>query len=182
MPDAKPGAFTPVFILGFARSGSSLLEQLLAQLPGFAAGDEFAPTAELAAALPRLAGGAAYPEALDELLVGEHLRLPDRLRAIYEEKRETLGLVRPGVRFVTDRSFSNFWHIGLIKLLYPEAPIIHVLRHPYDLLLANMAHDRKLEGNAQAGMAGTRALLRAACGYDPPFPRPAHLALHAGAL
>lgn len=153
LPRAKAGAFTPVFLLGFARSGSSLLEQLLAQLPGFAAGDEFAPIGELAEAIPRLTGsGAEYPEALDELLVGDNLHLPDRLRSIYEGKREALGLVRPGVRFVTDRGLSNFWHIGLIKLLYPEAPIIHVLRHPYDLMLANMAQDRKLEGNAQAGM------------------------------
>ncbi len=153
LPRAKPGAFTPVFLLGFARAGSSLLEQLLAQLPGFAAGDEFAPIGELAAVLPRLAGSdAAYPEALDELLVGDNLNLPDRLRGIYEGKRARLGLVRPGVRFITDRAFSNFWHIGLIKLLYPEAPIIHVLRHPQDLMLANMAQDRKFEGNAQAGL------------------------------
>jgi Flp pilus assembly protein TadD len=153
LPRAKPGAFTPVFLLGFARSGSSVLEQLLAQLPGFAVGDEFGAIGELAEALPRLTGSeAGYPEALDELLVGDNAHLPDRLRAIYEGKRERLGLVRPGVRFVTDRAFTNFWHIGLIKLLYPEAPIIHVLRHPNDLMLANMAHDRKFEGNAQAGL------------------------------
>ena len=153
LPRAGHGAFTPVFLLGFARAGSGLLEQLLAQLPGFAAGDEFAPMAELAEALPGLAAGADYPAALDELLVGDNLRLPDRLRAVYEEKRIRLGLARPGVRFITDRGLTNFWHIGLIKLLYPEAPIIHVLRHPYDVMLANMMHDRKFEGNAQAGLA-----------------------------
>ncbi len=153
LPRAKPGAFTPVFLLGFARSGSAVLEQLLGQLPGFAIGDEFAPIGELAGAVPRLVGTQApYPEALDELLVGENQELPGRLRALYEGKREKLGLLRPGVRFITDRALSNFWHIGLIKLLYPEAPIIHVLRHPYDLMLANMAQDRKFEGNAQAGL------------------------------
>lgn len=151
--DAKPGTFTPVFLLGFARSGSALLEQLLGQLPGFAIGDEFGAIGELAGAIPRLAGTeTAYPEALDELLVGDNQELPGRLRALYEGKREKLGLLRPGVRFITDRALSNFWHIGLIKLLYPEAPIIHVLRHPYDLMLANMAQDRRLEGNAQAGL------------------------------
>jgi len=150
---AGAGAFTPVFLLGFARAGSSLLEQLLAQLPGFAIGDEFGAIGELAATLPRLTSSdTPYPEALDELLVGDNLQAPDRLRGIYEGKRERLGLVRPGVRFITDRAFSNFWHLGLIKLLYPEAPIIHVLRHPLDLLLANMAYDRKFEGNAQAGL------------------------------
>ncbi len=151
--DAKPGAFTPVFLLGFARSGSAVLEQLLGQLPGFAIGDEFAPIGELAGAIQRFTGtDTAYPEALDELLVGDNQELPGRLRALYEGKREKLGLLRPGVRFITDHALSNVWHIGLIKLLYPEAPIIHVLRHPYDLLLANMAQDRKLEGNAQAAL------------------------------
>jgi tetratricopeptide (TPR) repeat protein len=151
--DATPGAFTPVFLLGFARSGSALLEQLLAQLPGFAMGDEFGAIGELAKVIPRLTDSdAAYPEALDDFLIGDNQELPGRLRGIYEDKRERLGLMRPGVRFITDRAFSNFWHIGLIKLLYPEAPIIHVLRHPYDLMLANMAQDRKFEGNAQAGL------------------------------
>jgi tetratricopeptide (TPR) repeat protein len=153
LPRGRKGAFTPVFILGFARSGSAVLEQLLAQLPGFAAGDDFAPIGELAELVPRLSGSETpFPEALDELLIGDNALLPDRLRALYENKRARLGLLRPGVRFITDRALSNFWHIGLIKLLYPDAPIIHVLRHPYDLMLANMAHDRKFEGNAQAGL------------------------------
>lgn len=153
LPRAQPGSFAPVFLLGFARSGSSLLEQLLGQLPGFAIGDEFGGIGELAGMIPRLAGTEdGYPEALDEMLVGENQDMPGRLRALYEARRARLGLLRPGVRFVTDRSFANFWHIGLIKLLYPEAPVIHVLRHPYDLMLANMAQDRKLEGNAQAGL------------------------------
>ncbi len=153
LPRARAGAFTPVFLLGFPRSGSSLLEQLLAQVPGFAAGDEAAPVAGLADEVARLAGGdAAYPEALDSFIAGDGVELPDRLRAVYESRREKLGLLRQGVNFITDRAASNFWHLGLIKLLYPEAPVIHVLRHPYDLVLSNFAQDRRLEGNAQASV------------------------------
>ncbi|MBU6425241.1 MAG: sulfotransferase [Rhodospirillales bacterium] len=153
LPRAAAGGFTPVFLLGFPRAGSSLLEQLLAQIPGFVPGDEAAPVAAVAKAAPGLLGG-DYPECLDEMLVGEAAHAPDRLREMYEAPRRAAGLARPEVRFIIDRAASNIWHLGLIKLLYPEAPVIHVLRHPYDLVLSNIAQDRKLEGNAQAGLPG----------------------------
>ncbi|MDE2318179.1 MAG: sulfotransferase [Rhodospirillales bacterium] len=153
LPRAEAGAFTPVFLLGFPRAGSSLLEQLLAQISGFAPGDEAGPVAELTKAAAGMLGG-EYPECLDEMLVGNEAGVPGRLREMYEAPRRAMGLARLGVRFITDRAGSNAWHLGLIKLLYPEAPIIHVLRHPYDLVLSNIAQDRKLEANAQAGLPG----------------------------
>ena len=150
---AAVAARQPVFLLGFARSGSSLLEQLLAQVPGFAAGDEFFPVADLNEVIPALAGAArGYPEALDQSLVGDGWLLPERLRQRYEEARMRLGLARPEVKFVTDRSASNHWQLGLIKLLFPEAPVIHVLRHPLDVVLSNFGQDRRLEGNCGVSM------------------------------
>lgn len=148
---AQPAAFTPVFLLGFPRAGTGLLEQLLAQVQGVAVGDSMAPLADMVPALSALLGG-EYPEALDNLLIGDGVELPTRLRGLYEAARQQQGLVRPQTRFVTDRCVSNAWHLGLIKLLYPEAPIIHVLRHPYDLMLSNIAQDKKLEADAQIGL------------------------------
>jgi len=153
LPRAGAGPFMPVFLLGFPRSGTGLLEQLLAAMPGFAAGDEYCPVADLVPDVQRLTGSAnPYPEALDDALVGEGGSLSEHLRALDAQRRARAGLLRPGVRFITDRAGSNIWHLGLIKLLYPEAPIIHVLRHPYDLMLSNLAHDRKLEGNCNASV------------------------------
>ena len=152
MPRAPaPAGPAPVFLLGFPRSGSSLLEQLLAQVPGFAAGDDFAPVEELLPLVGKLAGAteaADYPEALDATLVGDGLDLPARLRDRYAEARAAAGLAAPGVRFVTDRSPGNVWHLGLIKLLFPDALVIHVLRHPFDVMLSNLGQERKLEANA----------------------------------
>jgi tetratricopeptide (TPR) repeat protein len=143
----------PVFLLGFPRSGTSLLEQLLGQVPGFASGDEFFPVADLSEMVPALAGvGRSYPEALDQALVADGWALPEQLRQRYEAARAQLGLARPEVKFITDRGASNHWQLGLIKLLFPEAPIIHVLRHPLDVMLSNLAQDRRIEGNCGVSM------------------------------
>ncbi len=150
MPRAAPPAVQPVFILGFPRSGSALLEQMLAQVPGFAAADDYAPVEELLPLVGKLAGGTddtAYPEALDATLVGDGLDLPALLRDRYLGARRAAGLAGEGVRFITDRAVGNPWHLGLIKLLFPEALIIHVIRHPFDVMLSNLAQERRLEGN-----------------------------------
>ncbi|WP_298281446.1 sulfotransferase [Acidocella sp.] len=153
LPRAGGAPVQPVFLLGFARAGTGLLEQMLAQVPGIVAGDEAYPAAALAGEVTRFAGGAAnYPEALDELLVGDGALIPDQLRALYLARRARRGLLRGEAKFITDRGGETVWHLGLVKLLFPEAPVIHVLRHPYDLMLSNLAQDRKLEANAQVGL------------------------------
>jgi tetratricopeptide (TPR) repeat protein len=157
-PDAlgKPGPL-PVFLLGFPRSGTSLLEQLLAQVPGFAPGDDFAPVERLIELVQNFAfrtDGAApvYPAALDSTLVGDGLDTPSRLRALQAANWAAAGLAGPEQRFITDRAPGNVWHLGLIKLLFPDAPVIHVLRHPFDLMLSNLAQERKLEANCGVSM------------------------------
>jgi tetratricopeptide (TPR) repeat protein len=142
---------TPVFLIGFPHSGTSLLEQILARLPIFAPADGFAPISALAADLPALAG-LPYPEGLTESLIGDGQSIPRELRRRYLARLRERGIVTDQT-FVTDRGPDNHWHIGLMKLLFPEAPIIHVLRHPYDVLLGNFAHDRKLEANAGISLA-----------------------------
>jgi hypothetical protein len=155
LPRAEPEANAPqpVFLLGFPRSGTSLLEQMLAPLGGFAPGDEFAPVAELATLLPRLTETEQpYPEAMDQLLFGAGLDVPAQLRARYLRARERVGLARPGVRFFTDRAASNVWHLPLIKLMFPQAPIIHMIRHPLDIMLSVLSQDKRLEGNCHVSM------------------------------
>jgi tetratricopeptide (TPR) repeat protein len=143
----------PVFLIGFPHSGTSLLEQMLARVENFAPADGFAPIAALADLVPQLTGGGdAYPHALGDTLIGDHQSLPAELRRRYLATLRNTGIA-PTQAYVTDRGPDNHWHLGLIKLLFPEAPIIHVIRHPYDVLLGNFAHDRKLEANAGISLA-----------------------------
>jgi Flp pilus assembly protein TadD len=139
-PTAAP---RPVFLLGFPGSGTSLLEQLLAKIPGFTAADDFAPVAELLN-LPELAN---YPDCLSDFLIGDGEGRLARLRDRFLQDLAAAGLVTKDHRFVTLRAANDAWHLGLIKLLFGDAPIIHLLRHPLDIAATNFARDQKLDAN-----------------------------------
>jgi Tfp pilus assembly protein PilF len=143
LPRAPTATPQPVFLLGFPGSGTSLLEQLLGQITGIAAADGFAPISGLLD-LPELAG---YPECLTEMLIGEVQHLPAQLRNRYLERLSAAGIATQGEAFVTLRAADNAWHLGLIKLLFPDAPVIHVIRHPLDVITANFYRDKKLEAD-----------------------------------
>jgi hypothetical protein len=144
----EPGPL-PVFLLGFPGSGTSLLEQLLAKIPGFAPADTGAPIADLLK-LPALAN---YPECLPDFMIGDGERALSALRIQYLQNLVTAGIVAKEQPFVTLRSSGDAWHLGLIKLLFPEAPILHLLRHPLDVVFTNFARDRRLEANCAVSLA-----------------------------
>jgi len=113
----------PIFIVGLPRSGSTLLEQILACHPGVEGTRELT---DLPAVVAGIGAGAAppYPESvasLDRAAVAA-------LAADYLSRtatHRTLG--RP--RFV-DKMLLNYAHIGLIHLMFPQAAIIDARRHP----------------------------------------------------
>jgi hypothetical protein len=47
-----------------------------------------------------------------------------------------MGVLRSGATRFTDKMPLNETHLGLIALLFPEAPLIHVLRHPLDIMVS----------------------------------------------
>ena len=59
----------------------------------------------------------------------------DNLRDYYLQRGRQLGVIRRASWF-TDKMPLNETHLGLIGLLFPEAPILHVLRHPLDVVLS----------------------------------------------
>ena len=124
---------TPVFICGMFRSGSTLVEQMLAGHPSISAGGELDYLPWLVA--ERLA---PYPdgvisatrEKLDEL-GGEYL---SRLREQFSD-----------TKCITDKRPDNFLHLGLIKALFPSARIVHTRRNPVDNCLS--VYFQQLGGN-----------------------------------
>jgi hypothetical protein len=51
-----------------------------------------------------------------------------------------MGVLRPGADRFTDKMPLNETHLGLIALLFPQAPLIHVIRHPLDIMVSAMAN------------------------------------------
>jgi tetratricopeptide (TPR) repeat protein len=127
----------PIFILGFPRSGTTLTEQILSAHPKIAAGDELTFVNEITQIMPRMLNSPlAYPEALAELWMGDQREGLDNLRDYYLQRVRQMGILEDGADWFTDKMPLNETHLGLIGLLFPEAPLIHVLRHPLDVVLS----------------------------------------------
>jgi hypothetical protein len=78
----------------------------------------------------------SYPEALAELWMGDHRDDLDNLRDHYLRRVAQLGIVPPGAAWFTDKMPLNEMNLGLIHLLFPQSPLIHVIRHPLDVVLS----------------------------------------------
>lgn len=113
----------PVFILGMYRSGSTLVEQILAGHPTIQAAGELELIPALAGQIP------GYPESLataDEATLAAW-------RDFY--LKGLAPIAREGA-LVTDKRPDNFLHVGLIKTLFPNAKIVHTRRNRLDNLLS----------------------------------------------
>lgn len=118
---------TPIFIVGMPRSGSTLLEQILASHSLVDTTDELPFIERLAIDVQQLGG---YPSAISRLSKTQL----DLLRKTYIEQARQYTLNDTCV-FI-DKNPNNFMHIGLIKTLFPNAKVINVLRDPLDNALS----------------------------------------------
>jgi tetratricopeptide (TPR) repeat protein len=127
---AEPGDMRPVFIIGMPRSGSSLVEQILASHPEVSGAGEMTDMADL---LLEARHGRSGVEALLHDIDNFDVALLNRLAARYSAR---LDAVSHGERYVTDKLPSNFFRLGFVSLLFPKAKIIHCRRDPLDTCLS----------------------------------------------
>jgi tetratricopeptide (TPR) repeat protein len=131
----------PIFILGFPRSGTTLLEQTLSATPNIAAGDELPIIQDITDLMPRMLNSPlVYPKALTELWMGDQREGLDNLRDYYLQKARQMGAMRSGATRFTDKMPLNEMHLGLIALLFPQASLLHMVRHPLDVMVSVMAN------------------------------------------
>jgi tetratricopeptide (TPR) repeat protein len=114
---------TPIFVLGMPRSGTTLVEQILAAHSDVEATDELPFLNRIGLDLEKSGG---YAKALSSM----DAELQQQLASEYLSKVERYR--KDGKGFFIDKMPSNFLHIGLIKALFPNARIINVIRDPLD--------------------------------------------------
>jgi tetratricopeptide (TPR) repeat protein len=124
----------PIFIVGLPRSGSTLLEQILASHSQVEGTQELPNVQQMANNLrgrdpdpsnPR------YPRILTEMA-------PDELRALGEKYLADTRIYRSGKPYFIDKMPNNFRHLGLIRLMLPRAKIIDARREPLACCFSNL--------------------------------------------
>jgi len=124
----------PIFIIGLPRSGSTLLEQILASHSQVEGTQELPNVQQMANNLrgrdpdpsnPR------YPRILGEMA-------PDELRALGEKYLADTQIYRTGKPYFIDKMPNNFRHLGLIRLMLPGAKIIDARREPLACCFSNL--------------------------------------------
>jgi tetratricopeptide (TPR) repeat protein len=128
----------PVFIVGFPRSGTSLLEQILGSHPAFAPAGELRWMQDLSGEQGQAIIGSDMP--YPDLLLDPDAPLDEgklaAMRDYYLDNIRELGITDDDTRWVTDKLPHNAIYLGLIALLFPESPIIHISRHPFNSCLS----------------------------------------------
>jgi tetratricopeptide (TPR) repeat protein len=131
MPKATLRSDKPVFIVGMPRSGTSLVEQILASHPAVHGAGELDFIHHIwVGTLDMLRSDfGQYPKCLDNLTTAQ----VDGMADVY---LSPLVAMRPDATRITDKMPQNFLHLGLIASLFPSARIIHCTRDPMDTCLS----------------------------------------------
>ena len=126
----------PVFVVGFPRSGTTLVEQMLASHPRVHGAGELLELHHVFQALPAIVG---RPSA-DPLDVLTSLG-PDSVQAAAARYLARLDSLAPATAIrIVDKMPDNVIQLGLIALLFPDAKVIVCHRDPRDVALFLLAH------------------------------------------
>jgi Flp pilus assembly protein TadD len=140
-PRASHGDARPTFVVGAPRSGTTLVEELLATSPAVHARGELDEIPCLAATLAR-----------------------DDASAVEQSARSYLARLAglaPAVRRVTDKLPHNALHLGVIAQLCPEARVVYVTRDPLDTGLSIYARDFQATHDYATDLGAIGTFLRA---------------------
>jgi tetratricopeptide (TPR) repeat protein len=119
-------AVTPILVVGLPRSGSTLIEQILASHSQVDGTHELGDLSRAVQTVRRRSRKhSRFPEALTDLSI-------DEWRSIGEEYLARTEIFRGGSPFFVDKNPNNFIYAGVLKLALPNCKIVNARRHPLD--------------------------------------------------
>ncbi len=130
-PQSKCRSDRPVFIVGMPRSGTTLVEQILSAHDNIHSAGEIRNIEKLSASLPRrLQSALTVPNCFSELD-------QDTLDDIAHEHLAELDEISPEHALrVVNKNLENYWYVGLLNRLYPNAKFFFIKRDPRDNALS----------------------------------------------
>ncbi len=132
----------PVYVLGMPRSGTTLVEQILAGHSKIFGAGELGVIPSRIQGLNRwerhVGSGRCYPDCIDDLTPYVTRGIAN---GVLDELRELAAEDKPEALHVVDKLPHNFENIGFIKFLFPKAKIISVRRDPRDIAISNYFTD-----------------------------------------
>jgi tetratricopeptide (TPR) repeat protein len=120
----------PIFVIGMPRSGSTLTEQILASHPKVFGAGELKTFHKSVQELGKIFSETVrYPEVLP-------LMREDQFKDLAKHYLESMPKVPKGTLRISDKMLTNYYYIGLINLVFPNAKIINTRRNPVDTCIS----------------------------------------------
>lgn len=129
-----------VFIVGMPRSGSTLIEQMLVAHPDIDTCHESDAVRDINHALSKKYGVTHSPEAYFAYSTAvTDAAIADVARSYLATTSLEMDQQNPARRI--DKKLGNFFHLPLVKRMFPDAIILHAIRHPLDVCLSCFTQD-----------------------------------------
>jgi Flp pilus assembly protein TadD len=120
----------PVFVCGMPRSGTTLVEQIIASHPKAFGAGELKDISRVTVGLSeKWRGKLNYPECVTKVTEAE-------AAAMGQSYLDAISKLAPGAERVVDKMPANFINLGFIQTILPGARVIHTRRHPMDSCLS----------------------------------------------
>lgn len=121
---------TPVFVTGMARSGTTLVEQIIDAHPNAVGAGELSALPRVVTSIPELLHTqVGYPRCAERLT-------PKGAALLGSAYLDFIAPVAPGAARTVDKTLRVYPYIGLLNLMLPGAAVIHCRRHPIDTCLS----------------------------------------------
>ena len=132
----------PIFIIGFPRSGTTLVEQILCSHSRVRPGGEL-PSSAISCGCREelLPGPERYPGNLARAFTADRHYVGDAVPRLLPGARRAVRAAGRAEPFFTDKMPFNEIHLPLLQMAFPHAKIVHVVRHPLDVCVSMLANN-----------------------------------------